>query len=75
VIGQISFDMMKPMYLHYFSANVVPLPSSRLGYSIINHIPATEYKHDSFTNTCIVCMQKIELIQGDILYLVVIPIP
>jgi hypothetical protein len=62
---QHSFSTMKPMFLHYFSASIVLLPSSRLEYSIIDQIPATEYKKDdSFTNTCIVCLQKREFMQG-----------
>ncbi len=40
---QHSFGTMKPMSLHHFSAGIVPLPLSRLEYSIINRIPATEY--------------------------------
>ena len=59
------FGTMKPMSLHQFSAGIVPLPSSRLEYSIINCIAATEHKKDdSVTNTCIVCMQKRESMRG-----------
>lgn len=60
-----SFGTMKPMSLHQFSAGIVPLPSSRLEYSIINCIAITEYKKgNSVINTYIVCMQKRECMRG-----------